>query len=210
MPLPLLALAALPALAKAGLGAYQLTQKVKRTDSTTPEEREQLGLARQMQNATLPGLASYQGRLAQTQNAAVQNAMLGAGSGSDFLAAASAADRVRQQGEAQLATQGQQYHDRANQQLNAVLGAAAARSRADTQRAEQARAQLKSAGLNNLSNALTEGSSIATYGALNSQAPAATTPGTLPTPPPTFTNDALNPYSRRAGYGRGMYGGFPY
>lgn len=165
MPLPLLALAAAPAIAKGLLGAYQLTQHVNRTDTTTPAEREQLALARQSAAAQLPGLGQYQARLAQAQNATVQNAALGSGGASDFLAANAAADRVRQNGEQQLVAQGQQYHDQATRQLGATLAAYGRHQQADTDRATQANAQLKGAALQNLSGALSDGASVAAYGA---------------------------------------------
>lgn len=152
------------------LGAYQLTQHVNRTDTTTPAEREQLALARQSAAAQLPGLGQYQARLAQTQNAAVQNAALGAGGASDFLAANAAADRVRQNGEQQLAVQGQQYHGQATRQLGATLSAYAQHQRADTERAAQENAQLKGAALQNLSGALSDGASVAAYGAAKAAA----------------------------------------
>jgi hypothetical protein len=222
MPLPLLALAAAPAIAKAGLGLYQMTQKVRRQDTITPAEREQLAMARLAATAQLPGLGQYQGRLAQTQNAALQSAALGAGGASDFLGAASAADRVRQNGEQALMTQGVQYHQRAQGQLGSVLSAYGAHQRADTAQAAQANAQLKSAALNNINNALTEGASVATYGALQAGAGAGTGIGAAGygaqinpalSSSPYGAGDYYgpnNPYRRRAGsmYGS-MYGGFP-
>ncbi len=195
--------------AKTALGIYQLFQNVKRTDSTTPEDREVMANARQAQAAQMPGVNLYEARLAQGQNAAVQQAALGSGSASDFLAASGAANRTREQGEQASFAQQDAYHQRANGQLNAVLTAAANRSRADTERANQANAQLTGAGLNNLSNGLNEAGSVATYqGLQNSPAPAATSNGTLPVaPPPVYSEDYQNPYyrARRSG----MYGGYP-
>ncbi len=165
MPLPLLALAAIPAIAKAGLGLYQLGQHVNRVDTTTPAEREQEAMARQGQASTLPGMAGLQARLAQTQNTTVQNAQLGAGSGADFLAANSAADRVRQNGEQQLGMQSEQFHQGANQRLSSVLSGLAAHAQADTNRANQANAAFKGSGLTNLFGGLSDGASVAAYGA---------------------------------------------
>jgi hypothetical protein len=164
MPLPLLALAALPAVAKGALGLFQANQHVDRTDTTTPAEREQLAIARQAGAATLPGLGTIQSRLAQTQASAVQNAQLGAGSSGDFLAASAAAAGRRQQGELQLNTQQGQYHDQATRQLGATLSAYARHQQADTAQAAQANAQLKGAALQNLGGALSDGASVAAYG----------------------------------------------
>lgn len=205
MPLPLLALAAAPAIAKGLLGAYQLTQHVNRTDTTTPAELEQLAMARQAGASQLPGLGQYQARLAQTQNAAIQNAALGSGGASDFLAANSAADRVRQNGEQQLGVQGQQYHDQATRQLGATLSAYAQHQRADTERAAQANAQLKSAALQNLSGAISDGASVAAYGASGAGATAGAAaegalPATSPRYPVPFEGENLyGPSQRRTG-----------
>ncbi len=173
MPLPLLALATYaPAIAKGVTGLIQATKHVGRVDTTTPEEREILANARQAQSAALPGLAQYQQRLAQAQNAAIQNATLGAGSASDFIAASGAANTTRQQGEQQLSLQQQAYGDRATQQLNAVLSAMANHSRADTAQAAQANATLKGAALNNAYGAVSDAATVTAYNSLNKKAPA--------------------------------------
>ena len=172
-----------PAL-KSLFGLYQLTQHVDRTDTTTAAEREQLALARQAQTSRLPGFGVYQARLNQTQSAATQAAARGAGSGSDYLAAASAADRVRTAGEGQLNAQDQQNHIRANGQLSQVLGAYARHQQADTDRANQANAQLTGSAITNLFGGLTDAGSVAAYQGSQSKAPTGAgdygTPGYTP------------------------------
>lgn len=91
-------------------------------DSTPAAFKQKAALDQQAAvSGTLPGMAQQQDRLAQVQAGAVQNARLGAGSGSDFLAAAGAADARRASGEQALATQGLQYQDAARRTVGANL-----------------------------------------------------------------------------------------
>ncbi|MGI4873235.1 MAG: hypothetical protein ACRYFX_18900 [Janthinobacterium lividum] len=203
MPLPLLLAA--PAIAKGALGLYQLTQHVNRQDTITAAEREQVALARQAAAAQLPGYAGYQARLAQAQSAAQQAATVGAGSSSDFLAAASATDRVRTQGEGQLTAQAEQQRGRATQTLMSVLGAYGRHEQADTDKANQANAQLKGAAFNNLFGGLTDGASVAAYSAAQKDSPGNSGAAGVNYNPNYPAGDY--PYRRRTGpYGYGSIG----
>jgi len=156
------------ALPKLILGAKQLSDasRVKFTDTTTPEQREMLAIARQRAAfGRLPGANLAQMRLAQTQNATLQNAALGAGSGSDFLATAVASDRNRQAGELQLAVQGDQYNERAQAGLTGQLQMQAQQRQRDLLMYNQRKANLTQGGLENLGNAVDQGAAYAAYGA---------------------------------------------
>ena len=83
----------------AGITQGVKASKVKLQDSTPLSFREKLAMDRQAASSgQLPGLGVQQNRLAMVQAGALKNAQLGAASGSDFLAAASAADGRRQAG----------------------------------------------------------------------------------------------------------------
>lgn len=163
MPIPLL-LAALPALFKAGEGLSQLGTKVKRADTVTPAEREQLASLRNRANSALPGLGVYRNQLASGQAATLANAGRVSASGADLLAAGAAADAQRQRGELQLGLQGDQYRDKSTQQLNEGLQRLAAHEKADTDAANQTKAAVKSAGLNNLYGGISDLASVGVAG----------------------------------------------
>lgn len=167
MPLPLLALGAIGLASSLPkfYAAYQQNKKasqLKLQDSTTNGEREQLAMSRQGVNAQLPGLGAMQGRLAQVQAGAVQNARLGAASGSDYLAAAGAADARRQQGEQQLGIQGQQYQDGMKRQLRTDLGVQSARQQRDLDTYNSTKAALEEGSARNFDAGV---QSLASYAA---------------------------------------------
>jgi len=137
---------------------------LKLQDTTTPEQREMLAIARQRAAARLPGMAMQQGRLAQTQSAALQAASLGAGGASDFLASASAADRVRQNGEAQLGFQGEQFNQQAQNQLGQQLQMQAQQRQRDLAASNSQKAALRQGSAENLNNAVNGAAAYAAYG----------------------------------------------
>ena len=124
-------------------------------DSTPAAFKEKAALDRQAAAAgTLPGLGQQQARLAQVQAGAVQNARLGAGSGSDFLAAAGAADARRATGEQALATQGLQYQDGARRTVGADLTAQAGYQQNDYNQFQAKKGALIQASAQNQQGAL--------------------------------------------------------
>jgi hypothetical protein len=163
-----LAIGGATALPKIILGAKQLSDasRVKFQDTTTPEQRELLAMARQRAAfGRLPGVELAKMRLAQSQNNTLQNAALGAGSASDLLAAGAAADRTRQNGELQLTAQSDQYNERAQAGLGVALQQQAQQRQRDLQTYNQRKANLTQGGLENLGNAVDQGAAYAAYGA---------------------------------------------
>lgn len=138
-------------------------QKLKLQDSTPAAFTEKLQLSRQAAGtARLPGMSGQQNRLGQVQAGALQNARLGAASGSDFLAAAGAADARRQAGEMQLGTQGLAYNDKSRQQLGADLTQQAAYQQRDLDNFNRTKAALTQSSAENANSAI---SGLASYGA---------------------------------------------
>lgn len=106
-------------------------------------------------------MGAAQNRLGMMQAGAVQNARLGAGSASDFLASAGAADARRMQGEQQLATQGQAYQDQSKMQLRRDLTTQSQRQQRDLDTYNQNKAALIQGSATNLNNAVQTGASYA-------------------------------------------------
>jgi hypothetical protein len=136
---------------------------LKRQDTTPAAFKEKLALDRQAAaTGRLPGLGMQQERLGMVQSGALQSARLGAASGSDFLAAAQAADARRQMGEQQLGTQGLQYMEGSRRQLGADLTQQAAYQQQDLDTYNRTKAALTQSSAENASNAI---SGLASYGA---------------------------------------------
>lgn len=138
---------------------------LKITDSTPAAFTEKLQMSRQAAGtARLPGMAAQQMRLGQIQAGALQSARLGAVSGSDFLAAAGAADARRQSGELQLGAQGQAYNDKSRQQLGLDLSQQAAYQKNDLDQFNRTKAALTQSSAENANNAISSAASYAAAG----------------------------------------------
>ena len=171
MPFGGLGVTAALGLASAGYKAftgYQQQQKANNLqlmDTTTPEEREQLAMSRQAAaSGQMPGQGVAQNRLGMVQSGALQNAQMGAASGSDFLAAAGAADARRQLGEQQLSTQSQQFQNVAKGQLRRDLTTASQRRQHDLDTYNQNKAALTSAAGTNMGAAIDTAGSFGAMG----------------------------------------------
>jgi hypothetical protein len=126
---------------------------------------EKMALDRQAAaSARLPGLSGQQTRLGQVQAGALQSARLGAASGSDFLAAAGAADARRQMGEMQLGTAGLNYQDRSKQQLGVDLTQQAGYQQRDLDAYNRTKAALTQSSAENANNAISGATSYAAAG----------------------------------------------
>lgn len=189
----------------------QAASNLKLQDTTTAEQRELLAMARQRAaSGRLPGMAMQQGRLAQSQAATLQAASLGAGGASDFLASASAADRVRQNGEAQLGFQGEQFNQQAQSQLGQQLQMQAQQRQRDLATYNNTKAALTQGSAENLNNAVNSAASYAAYG-INGGKGAATANGAqsfapgirgtdLPGYAPSITGGRYRTSNMRFGY----------
>lgn len=140
-------------------------RRVRLQDTTPAAFTEKLQMDRQAAGtARLPGLGAQQTRLGAVQAGALQGARLGAASGSDFLAAAGAADARRQQGEMQLGTMGLQYMDKSRQQLGASLQQQAAYQQHDLDNFNREKAALTQAEAENANAAIGTAASYAAAG----------------------------------------------
>lgn len=200
-------LSAIPSIIS-GFDQRAKANRLKLSDSTTPEEREALGMSRQAAaTSRLPGMGAMQARLGMGMAGAVQNARLGAGSSSDFLASAGAADARRQQGEADLSMKGLAYQDQSNRQLRADLTTASNRRQHDLDTFNNQKAALTQGYATNLNNGV---QTLGSYGALarntylGKTAPPAPAPSGVPTQgynqPGTGYDDDLLP--GMGGFGR--------
>jgi hypothetical protein len=167
MPIPIMAVMAAAQMGQQLYSSYKQNKaadELKLQDSTTAAEREQMAMSRMgASSARLPGMGYQEGRLAQVQAGAMQNARLGAGSSADYLASAGAADLRRQQGEQQLGIQGLQYQDKMRGQLRTDLSAQTRRKDRDLAAYNQEKAALTQASAENLHQAVETGAS---YGAM--------------------------------------------
>jgi hypothetical protein len=137
--------------------------KVKRQDTTPEAFKEKMALDRQAAaTGRLPGLGVQQGRLGMVQSGALQSARLGAASGSDFLAAAQAADARRQMSEQQLGLQGLQYMEGSRRQLGVDLNQQAGYQQRDLDTYNRTKAALTQSSAENAANAI---NGLASYGA---------------------------------------------
>ena len=157
----------------------------------------------------LPNQGQQEGRLAQVQAGAVQNAQLGAASSADFLASAGAADTRRQQGEQQLGVQGLAYNDKSRQQLRTDLTTQSNRQQHDLDVYNNTKAALTQSSATNLNNAIGTGAAYAAS-AYNMGAP-----GSQNTPPagmgvglgsPSYLNPNFGPDGGVGGMGVGRAG----
>lgn len=147
----------------AGFQQRAAANRLTLQDTSTAGEREQLAMSRQAAaTGRMPGQGAAENRLGMMQAGAVQNARLGAGSASDFLASAGAADARRMQGEQQLATQGQAYQDQSKMQLRRDLTTQSQRQQRDLDTFNTTKAALLQGSATNLNNAVQTGAS---YGA---------------------------------------------
>jgi hypothetical protein len=165
-------------------------RKLKLQNTQPAAFTEKMQLDRQAAStARLPGIDGQQTRLGQVQAGALQNARLGAASGSDFLATAGAADARRQQGEVQLGAMGLNYQDKSRQQLGVDLTQQAAYQQRDLDNYNRTKAALTQSSAENANNAISGLASYAAAGINRSDnlseldanhpagiAPAATTP----------------------------------
>jgi Spy/CpxP family protein refolding chaperone len=161
----ILTLGAVTALPKviASVSQGQKAKNTKLQNSQPAAFLEKMALDRQAAaTARLPGMSGQQTRLGQVQSGALQNARLGAASGSDFLGAASAGDSKRQAGEQQLAVSGLNYQDKSRQQLGADLTQQAAYQQHDLDTYNRTKAALTQSSAENANNAI---SGLASYGA---------------------------------------------
>jgi len=152
---------------KLALSGYQALRagQLKLADTTTPEQREALQIARQRAAfGRLPGSGLAYARLGQAQNTTLQNAMLGAGSGTELLAASAAADRTRQVGELGLAAQGEQYNERAQAGLTQQLGLQTQQRQRDLAAYNQQKSALIGGAIQNAGAAVDTGAAYAAYG----------------------------------------------
>jgi len=198
------ALSAIPSVIS-GISQRSQANNLKLQNTETAAEREALAMSRQAAStARLPNQGYQEGRLAQVQAGAVQNARLGAASSSDFLASAGAASARRQAGEQQLGIQGQAYNDKAKGQLRQDLATQSRRQQHDLDTYNQTKAALLQGSATNLNNAVQTG---VAYGAQAYNMGAGK--GTTPTPENSTggVGGGYNPY------GNTMYndpmGGFP-
>lgn len=140
-------------------------KNLKLQDSTPAAFTEKLQMSRQAAGtARLPGMSAQQTRLGAVQAGALQSARLGAGSGSDFLAAAGAADQRRQMGEMQLGNQGIAYMDKSRQQLGADLQQQAAYQQRDLDNFNREKAALTQSSAENANNAIAGAASYVAAG----------------------------------------------
>lgn len=165
MPIPLIALGAAQAIPKiiASYSQGAAARRLRLQDSTPAAFTEKLQLDRQAAGTgRLPGQSGQQARLGMVQAGALQSARLGAASGSDFLAAAGAADARRQAGEMQLGVMGQQTMDKNRQVLGASLDKQAAYQMRDVDNYNKEKGALTQAEAENANNAI---SGVASYAA---------------------------------------------
>ncbi len=149
----------------ASVSQGRAARRLKLQDSTPAAFSEKLAMDRQAAGAArLPGQSGQLTRLGQVQAGALQSARLGAASGSDFLAAAGAADERRQQGEIQLGVQGQQLMDRNRQVLGASLQQQANYQQRDLDNYNREKAALTQSSAENANNAIAGAASYAAAG----------------------------------------------
>ena len=166
-PLAIGAFTAVPKVA-AAIKQDEAARKLKLQDTTPAAFREKAALDRQAAaSGVMPGQVGAQTRLAGIQAGALNAARMGAGSSSDFLAAAGAADARRQAGEQQLGTQAAQYGIRAQQQVGADLTQQAAYQKNDLDTYNKTKAALVQGSAENLNNAVEGAASYAAYGLNN-------------------------------------------
>lgn len=150
-------------------GAMQKRQanRVRVQDSTTAYDRETLAMARQGAYAPMPGEGTALARLGQAGQQSFANAAQGAVSAGGLLGALTRIDANQSAGITNLADQSARFRFGQQGVLTGALAAAAARRRADVQRAAIERGALTQASNANLQGGLsTLGNTAVFYAAM--------------------------------------------
>lgn len=167
MPLPLIAIAAtaaLPALAKIGLGAYQLGKKVEETTYVPPALRENIALDRQAAaSARLPGVGAAEDQLAQNTAAILEGGRRAGASAPTLMGALAENETRRQKSLVDLSVRGATAQIGANERLKSSLNQLSSIELSNRRETNAARAAMKQAGLTNINNGLTEAATSAMY-----------------------------------------------